>query len=103
PPRTEAKGAGALVRLAPAAQARSVRRRPLRSVYPLASVRIRAQEMVAEAAGAARAARAASRAGRARARPTPWRARGVDELKRDEHTSELQSRGHLVCRLLLEK
>src|SRR5690625_5850570 len=27
-----------------------------------------------------------------------------DELRRsEEHTSELQSRGHLVCRLLLEK
>src|SRR5690625_3539546 len=30
--------------------------------------------------------------------------RKVDEAKRsEEHTSELQSRGHLVCRLLLEK
>src|SRR5690625_7015958 len=29
---------------------------------------------------------------------------GVDEAGRsEEHTSELQSRGHLVCRLLLEK
>src|SRR5690625_6400197 len=29
---------------------------------------------------------------------------GVDLLARsEEHTSELQSRGHLVCRLLLEK
>src|SRR5690625_6331875 len=27
---------------------------------------------------------------------TPW-------LRSEEHTSELQSRGHLVCRLLLEK
>src|SRR5207253_6554605 len=27
----------------------------------------------------------------------PWKARS------EEHTSELQSRGHLVCRLLLEK
>src|SRR5690625_499534 len=28
----------------------------------------------------------------------PWQ-----ELRSEEHTSELQSRGHLVCRLLLEK
>src|SRR5690625_6011145 len=28
---------------------------------------------------------------------------GVLELRSEEHTSELQSRGHLVCRLLLEK
>src|SRR5207253_10190851 len=32
------------------------------------------------------------------------RAEDVDrELRSEEHTSELQSRGHLVCRLLLEK
>src|SRR5437870_8894137 len=30
-------------------------------------------------------------------RPSGWRPRS------EEHTSELQSRGHLVCRLLLEK
>src|SRR5690625_7476898 len=30
-------------------------------------------------------------------------ARGRDLLRSEEHTSELQSRGHLVCRLLLEK
>src|SRR5690625_5913250 len=27
----------------------------------------------------------------------------VSETRSEEHTSELQSRGHLVCRLLLEK
>src|SRR5437870_12671869 len=27
----------------------------------------------------------------------------ADTLRSEEHTSELQSRGHLVCRLLLEK
>src|SRR5215208_7243648 len=27
----------------------------------------------------------------------------IDEVRSEEHTSELQSRGHLVCRLLLEK
>src|SRR5690625_6135368 len=27
----------------------------------------------------------------------------LGELRSEEHTSELQSRGHLVCRLLLEK
>src|SRR5690625_5804859 len=29
--------------------------------------------------------------------------RRVHDLRSEEHTSELQSRGHLVCRLLLEK
>src|SRR5690625_4463041 len=28
---------------------------------------------------------------------------GIMEVRSEEHTSELQSRGHLVCRLLLEK
>src|SRR5437660_4979037 len=28
---------------------------------------------------------------------------GMAGLRSEEHTSELQSRGHLVCRLLLEK
>src|SRR5690625_6186790 len=28
---------------------------------------------------------------------------GTDDLRSEEHTSELQSRGHLVCRLLLEQ
>src|SRR5690625_5343792 len=28
---------------------------------------------------------------------------GMEENRSEEHTSELQSRGHLVCRLLLEK
>src|SRR5579884_4341348 len=28
---------------------------------------------------------------------------GDDRARSEEHTSELQSRGHLVCRLLLEK
>src|SRR5690625_6607293 len=27
----------------------------------------------------------------------------IAEIRSEEHTSELQSRGHLVCRLLLEK
>src|SRR5690625_1690816 len=28
---------------------------------------------------------------------------GIPDMRSEEHTSELQSRGHLVCRLLLEK
>src|SRR5690625_4670392 len=32
----------------------------------------------------------------------PW-FRNISYLRSEEHTSELQSRGHLVCRLLLEK
>src|SRR5690625_6243189 len=35
-------------------------------------------------------------------RDLPWR-HDVPPWRSEEHTSELQSRGHLVCRLLLEK
>src|SRR5207253_10672120 len=34
---------------------------------------------------------------------TPESMAGAIEARSEEHTSELQSRGHLVCRLLLEK
>src|SRR3712207_7591418 len=45
------------------------------------------------------------RPGRARgaARRHPARRRAANELRSEEHTSELQSRQYLVCRLLLEK
>src|SRR5690625_7585759 len=36
-------------------------------------------------------------------RPENLSAFGSDKKRSEEHTSELQSRGHLVCRLLLEK
>src|SRR5690625_5665489 len=41
----------------------------------------------------------------ARRPPTPQHTYGYyrAEIRSEEHTSELQSRGHLVCRLLLEK
>src|SRR5439155_6723613 len=39
----------------------------------------------------------------ARAFPPEVLSRGIAPRRSEEHTSELQSRGHLVCRLLLEK
>src|SRR5437660_12699868 len=36
-------------------------------------------------------------------RGNPQRLQGAALTRSEEHTSELQSRGHLVCRLLLEK
>src|SRR2546422_8199273 len=37
-------------------------------------------------------------------RPAPWALKNVlTSMRSEEHTSELQSRLHLVCRLLLEK
>src|SRR5438445_4874840 len=34
---------------------------------------------------------------------TFWRGKRKEEVRSEEHTSELQSRQYLVCRLLLEK
>src|SRR2546429_452822 len=36
-------------------------------------------------------------------RPVTWLSMPVREVRSEEHTSELQSRLHVVCRLLLEK
>src|SRR6266568_9156935 len=44
-----------------------------------------------------------STAGRNRARPCGCRNRRRRDRRSEEHTSELQSQFHLVCRLLLEK
>src|SRR2546422_8553860 len=46
---------------------------------------------------------AAAVAGGVMGRLHPELARAVDPSRSEEHTSELQSRLHLVCRLLLEK
>src|SRR5437870_6507849 len=35
--------------------------------------------------------------------PATWSRSAASSWRSEEHTSELQSRGHLVCRLLLEK
>src|SRR5438876_12099315 len=47
--------------------------------------------------------RSASRRGRACRRRAPGGRRRGDDRRSEEHTSELQSPVHLVCRLLLEK
>src|SRR2546422_5411304 len=36
-------------------------------------------------------------------KPSTYGERHADQMRSEEHTSELQSRLHLVCRLLLEK
>src|SRR5437660_2369356 len=56
--------------------------------------------MVLEIASDASLRRDLARAGR---RLYEQRSRLSEASRSEEHTSELQSRGHLVCRLLLEK
>src|SRR3989442_8811274 len=75
-----------------------IRRPPRSTLFPYTT-------LFRSAAAAAAAPLAARQLPRGRRRPRlPGLAAGVgDDLRSEEHTSELQSRPHLVCRLLLEK
>src|SRR5687768_18550341 len=83
-----------------------IRRPPRSTLFPYTTLfrsrtRSPGRSAVRSAAGSARALRACRR------RPAPRGGRGAGSARRrrrsEEHTSELQSRLHLVCRLLLEK
>src|SRR3712207_7222713 len=63
----------------------------------------RAAARVAAARAAADAARVAAAADRANAEQAGERVQANGEVRSEEHTSELQSRQYLVCRLLLDK
>src|SRR3989442_3992505 len=77
-----------------------MKRRPPRStLFPYTTL-FRSARTAGHSAIAPRAASTSS------TRPLPqaqWPARGQQIIRSEEHTSELQSRPHLVCRLLLEK
>src|SRR5690625_6013832 len=75
-------------------QLRAGLRRCIRTVFQLFKMQARLLDDGARHAGQARHLDAVGLAGRAFAH-------GVQ--RSEEHTSELQSRGHLVCRLLPEK
>src|SRR5439155_7341386 len=68
---------------------------------PVISVDAKKKEQVGQYANAGRTWRPAGDPVRVRDHgfPDP----GEGKVRSEEHTSELQSRGHLVCRLLLEK
>src|SRR3712207_8097817 len=82
-----------------------IRRPPISTLFPYTtlfrSVRIRARRLLD-----LRPARAARPAGEADRGPADRRPRLLPDLghpRSEEHTSELQSRQYLVCRLLLDK
>src|SRR5690625_5926825 len=68
---------------------------PLHDALPIFSCSLRIRQVCDRARSQADGA-AQFRPERRDTRERPWR-------RSEEHTSELQSRGHLVCRLLLEK
>src|SRR3712207_8719912 len=85
-----------------------IRRPPRSTLFPYATLfRSRDVQRVRPAAVDGRRADAPRGAGDApvQGRPGPGAGRGADVARprSEEHTSELQSRQYLVCRLLLEK
>src|SRR5947209_11631530 len=75
------------------------RRPPRSTLFPYTTLfrSASSESRVQGIGGAVRAPRAARRVGGGRA------TRARDRRRSEEHTSELQSRQYLVCRLLLEK
>src|SRR3712207_8630854 len=82
-----------------------IRRPPRSTLFPYTTLfRSRALRLPRRATTRARGGRAAPSAPRRTAAPRgPLRGRGRPRARSEEHTSELQSRQYLVCRLLLEK
>src|SRR3712207_9008499 len=79
-----------------------IRRPPRSTLFPYTTL-FRSRDDAA-AAGGARALAPAARAGGGAGRLGPGAgSRRLRLLRSEEHTSELQSRQYLVCRLLLEK
>src|SRR3712207_7077577 len=80
-----------------------IRRPPRSTLFPYTTL----FRSLGVARGAPRARRRGSSRRRARSRAEDRRARGRSPRRQgrrsEEHTSELQSRQYLVCRLLLEK
>src|SRR5438876_5763279 len=82
-----------------------IRRPPRSTLFPYTTLFRSDGADVHGAAAGARTGRSVARCPRCRQRPRDRRAhrQSRDRLRSEEHTSELQSPVHLVCRLLLEK
>src|SRR5258708_34427100 len=79
-----------------------IRRPPRSTLFPYTTL----FRSLAAARGSGRPARELADPGQGRARPESGRHERADvrgSRRSEEHTSELQSPDHLVCRLLLEK
>src|SRR3712207_7864790 len=82
-----------------------IRRPPRSTLFPYTTLFRSAigEELGVYLYGIADLTEACERNRRARADALPAAERIIDEERSEEHTSELQSRQYLVCRLLLEK
>src|SRR3712207_7910845 len=77
-----------------------IRRPPRSTLFPYTTL-FRSSRPPSGKASARRAAPQSEAEGTAPC--SPWSARPASARRSEEHTSELQSRQYLVCRLLLEK
>src|SRR2546422_2563968 len=81
-----------------------IRRPPRSTLFPYTTLFRSPAQLVRGPHGGARALPHPGRpSDRTQGRRDPRRLRGRGDPRSEEHTSELQSRLHLVCRLLLEK
>src|SRR3712207_7124279 len=82
-----------------------IRRPPRSTLFPYTTLFRSRGAGVGGGGGRATAGVGARRGRRRRFRPVvrPWYGAGGTARRSEEHTSELQSRQYLVCRLLLEK
>src|SRR2546422_3852371 len=76
-----------------------IRRPPRSTLFPYTTL-FRSLDFLARVGGAGQRAALATVV---RVRGSAYRHEGAKLVRSEEHTSELQSRLHLVCRLLLEK
>src|SRR3712207_7605570 len=79
-----------------------IRRPPRSTLFPYTTL-FRSERAAARSPPARRTTDIGPRSAPTRARPACRRAAGTTASRSEEHTSELQSRQYLVCRLLLEK
>src|SRR5439155_22373328 len=83
-----------------------IRRPPISTLFPYTTLFRSHSRRSTRASGAVDRVRAQQRRGSALVQvraPIASNTGRCAKLRSEEHTSELQSRGHLVCRLLLEK
>src|SRR3712207_7643306 len=80
-----------------------IRRPPRSTLFPYTTLFRSGASCADPRIAAARHGCADAAAGVPRPEPRPWHPDGDAGERSEEHTSELQSRQYLVCRLLLEK
>src|SRR5439155_20240276 len=80
-----------------------IRRPPISTLFPYTTLFRSRRPATTLGAGCCSWGEVTARSRRCRGRFRASPSTAISAARSEEHTSELQSRGHLVCRLLLEK